>query len=86
MNVLYTVIDNPVTVSVADINQIKYLSMNGGSIKLWQEKGEYMVTPDNEMRGKNVSISVSVRVMMVKENLLEKWILGLKSLILRFFI
>tara|TARA_B100000674_G_scaffold35881_1_gene25012 strand:- start:11871 stop:13610 length:1740 start_codon:yes stop_codon:yes gene_type:complete len=63
MNVLYTVIDNPVTVSVAGYqpDQVS-LSMNGGSIKtVSKKKGEYMVTPDNKMRGKNVSISVSVR-------------------------
>ena len=63
MNVLYTVIDNPVTVSVAGYqpDQVS-LSMNGGSIKtVSKKKGEYTVTPDNKMRGKNVSISVSVR-------------------------
>jgi len=63
MNILYTVIENPISVSVAGYqpDQVS-ISMSGGSIKtVSKKKGEYLVIPDTKMRDKKVSISVTVK-------------------------
>ena len=63
MNILYTVIDNPISVSVAGYqpDQVS-ISMSGASVKtVNRKKGEYLVTPDNKMLGKKIYVSVTVK-------------------------
>jgi gliding motility-associated protein GldM len=63
MNILYTVIDNPISVSVAGYqpDQVS-ISMSGASYTtVNRKKGEYMVTPDNKMLGKKIYVSVTVK-------------------------
>ena len=63
MNILYTVIDNPISVSVAGYQpQQVSISMSGASYTtVNRKKGEYLVTPDNKMLGKKIYVSVTVK-------------------------
>ena len=63
MNVLYTTVDNPITVAVAGYQgDVVSISMSGGTITAVNKKaGEYTVMPDLDQAGKEVYINIKVR-------------------------